>query len=422
MKVAVYAIAKNEERFAARWAEACGDADYRIVLDTGSSDRTVEILRSKGVQVISASVEPWRFDDARNLALSRVPDDADVCVSLDLDEVLWPESWRASLEAAWWPETSRLDYPDIRAWNPDGSPQRALRGFKIHSRHGYAWRYAIHEVLVPTGKESVRHTDLFQIHHHPDPGKSRAYYSRMLESLVQAEPEEPHYRYYWAQELIRGGRIEESIRQLDRFLGLGACGQALWASNAFRLKAWCKHRLGRPVGEVYAELLSCASAAPSQREAWAGLSAFCGENGWWAQAFGFAFAAARCTDPSSSLLIDPALWNGKLELMLESSAAAIGAQEWLCKQRASERPSIGGRIPSSCLDRIRQVARDGAASRESWQALALESAKHGEWPLCLLSAQESLSRSEATCPREDQVAGHLLWLSAQRMSMSPCPN
>ena len=43
-KVCVYAIAKDEAKFAARWAESMSEADAVYVLDTGSSDDTVKIL------------------------------------------------------------------------------------------------------------------------------------------------------------------------------------------------------------------------------------------------------------------------------------------------------------------------------------------------------------------------------------------
>ena len=62
MKIAVYTIAKNEEKYAARWAKSAEGADYRVVLDTGSSDATVSILRESGVEAHQALVEPWRLE------------------------------------------------------------------------------------------------------------------------------------------------------------------------------------------------------------------------------------------------------------------------------------------------------------------------------------------------------------------------
>ena len=88
MKVAAYAIALNEEKHAQRWADTTKDADFRLVCDTGSTDKTVEILRSNGVIVYEISVKPWRFDVARNTAQSLLPADIDVCLSLDLDETV----------------------------------------------------------------------------------------------------------------------------------------------------------------------------------------------------------------------------------------------------------------------------------------------------------------------------------------------
>ena len=75
-KVCVYAIAKDEAKFAARWAESMSEADAVYVLDTGSSDDTVKILQAHGVNVRSEIITPWRFDAARNRSLELVPEDA----------------------------------------------------------------------------------------------------------------------------------------------------------------------------------------------------------------------------------------------------------------------------------------------------------------------------------------------------------
>ena len=51
MKVYVYAICKNEEKFVDRWVDSMAEADGIYVLDTGSTDDTAEKLRQRGVQV-----------------------------------------------------------------------------------------------------------------------------------------------------------------------------------------------------------------------------------------------------------------------------------------------------------------------------------------------------------------------------------
>ena len=50
-KICVYAIAKNEEKFVDRWFDSVKEADYVVVLDTGSTDNTVSKLKNLGVKV-----------------------------------------------------------------------------------------------------------------------------------------------------------------------------------------------------------------------------------------------------------------------------------------------------------------------------------------------------------------------------------
>src|SRR5712664_1669376 len=107
LKIAVYTIALNEAAHAERWAISAVAADYRIVADTGSTDDTVERLTKAGVTVHRIAVRPWRFDVARNAAMALIPDDVDVCCTMDMDRFLEP-GWREKLEAAWTPETSAL--------------------------------------------------------------------------------------------------------------------------------------------------------------------------------------------------------------------------------------------------------------------------------------------------------------------------
>ena len=91
-RICVYAISKNEERFVKTWAESMSEADKMIVLDTGSTDGTVEQLRACGAEVHTAHIDPWRFDTARNRSLALVPEDYDICVCTDLDERFHPGS------------------------------------------------------------------------------------------------------------------------------------------------------------------------------------------------------------------------------------------------------------------------------------------------------------------------------------------
>ena len=100
LKICVYAISKNEEKFVQRWVDSMNEADAIYVLDTGSTDNTINLLKNNNVIVKKEIINPWRFDVARNKSLEMIPDDFDICVCTDLDEVL-EKGWRDELEKNW---------------------------------------------------------------------------------------------------------------------------------------------------------------------------------------------------------------------------------------------------------------------------------------------------------------------------------
>jgi glycosyltransferase involved in cell wall biosynthesis len=92
-KVCVYAICKNEQAFVDKWMDSMGEADLVVVTDTGSTDDPAARLRQRGAVVNVEEIKPWRFDAVRNKSLEHVPEDVDICVCTDLDEV-FDAGWR----------------------------------------------------------------------------------------------------------------------------------------------------------------------------------------------------------------------------------------------------------------------------------------------------------------------------------------
>ena len=88
LRICVYAISKNEAHFVQRFCESAKDADLILIADTGSDDGLPEEALKHGAVVHHICITPWRFDLARNAALALVPRDIDVCISLDIDELL----------------------------------------------------------------------------------------------------------------------------------------------------------------------------------------------------------------------------------------------------------------------------------------------------------------------------------------------
>lgn len=228
MKVAVYTIALNEEQFVHSWWESAKEADYLLIADTGSTDGTVELAKSLGINVTSVVVKPWRFDMARNASLSALPADIDYCIALDMDEVLLP-GWRAHLEKAFVEKTTRPRYQYTWNWKDTEKTIPGLQygGDKIHSRFGYKWKHPVHEVLVPYGetKETQSWVNL-EIHHHADDSKPRSQYLPLLAQAVQEDPEDDRNAFYYARELYFYGRFQEALDEFKRHLSLK---KATWA-------------------------------------------------------------------------------------------------------------------------------------------------------------------------------------------------
>ena len=108
-KTCVYAICKNEEKFIKRWYESIKDSDYICVLDTGSTDKSVKLLKELNIKTKIKKIEPFRFDIARNESLKMIPKDTDICICLDIDEIM-NENWKEQLNKIWKPNTNRLEY------------------------------------------------------------------------------------------------------------------------------------------------------------------------------------------------------------------------------------------------------------------------------------------------------------------------
>lgn len=221
MKVAVYAIAKNEQQFVARWAQSCIEADHRYILDTGSTDETRSLATTFGVTVFNNQFDPWRFDTARNAILELLPDDVDICIALDMDEVLVP-GWREALEAAHSESADRYRYKYVWSWNSDGSEGLVYGGDKIHIRHGMRWHHPVHEVLKKNnGQPEVQvWVDNLEIHHFPDSSKSRGQYLPLLELAVEEDPHDDRNRFYLGREYIFHGENAKAIEQFSEHLRL----------------------------------------------------------------------------------------------------------------------------------------------------------------------------------------------------------
>ncbi|CCY45236.1 glycosyl transferase family 2 [Clostridium sp. CAG:1193] len=220
-KICVYAIAKNEEKFVDRWFNSVKEADYIYVLDTGSTDNTVDKLKELGVVVDQKIIDPWRFDVARNEALKMVKDDVDICVSIDLDEVLLP-GWKDELGKIWDENVTRLHYTYNWSLDDNNRPIISFYSDKIHKRNCYEWIHPVHEVLnyIGDSKEIIKTTNNITINHFPDKNKSRSGYLPLLELSVEENPTDDRNMHYLGREYMFYERWNDCIDTLIKHLNL----------------------------------------------------------------------------------------------------------------------------------------------------------------------------------------------------------
>ena len=262
MKIAVATIAKNEEQFVQRWAESCVEADHRLILDTGSTDDTYTYAYGAGIDIHQKEFTPWRFDHARNHAMSLIPNDIDYVIWLDMDEVLQP-GWRQALESIP-PNITRPRYKYVWSWNDDGTEGLVYGGDKIHARHGYNWKHPVHEVLKHQGIETQHWIDGLEIHHHPDSSKSRSQYLPLLKLAVEEDPADDRNQFYLARELYFHADYGLAQYHFSQHLQLSRWNPERAASHRYMAKM-------RPDSAEHHLYLAVAET-PNRREPWVELA------------------------------------------------------------------------------------------------------------------------------------------------------
>lgn len=309
MKVCVYAICKNEAKFARRWMASMSEADEIYVLDTGSNDGTPQLLRSLGAHVTEEVIDPWRFDVARNRSLELVPEDTDICVCTDLDELFRP-GWRAKLEAAWKPGTGQAYYRYTWSFQEDGSEGVAFWIDKIHARQGYHWAHPVHEVL--TWDETDNHGPSVtaigvQLDHYPDPNKSRAQYLPLLELSVAEDPEDARNMHYLGREYLFRGRWDDCIETLKRHLAMPRANWADERAASMRYIAKALLEKGDP-WEARDWYLRAIAEAPHLREAYLDLAMLLYQQERWDGVLYFTSCALEIKTRPKTYISEAAAW------------------------------------------------------------------------------------------------------------------
>lgn len=267
MQIAVYAIAKNEAKHVERWYQSVMDADSIHVLDTGSEDNTIQLLKNRGVSVTTAYLEPFRFDVARNMALNQVPEEYDYAMFLDMDEEL-EENWREKLEETLSnSNATSVHFRMIFAEDENDEELLTYNREMVHVPKMYQWLYPAHEILIPKPAYEQQCIETFsdiKVYHRPDNDKPRDY-RRLLELGVNLYPNDPRTHEYLAAEYLSLGSLNEAHNEYVKHIELET--HPYFRSESYRNLAKCCEQMGDTQEARDYFVASCAEA-PDIRESW----------------------------------------------------------------------------------------------------------------------------------------------------------
>ncbi len=220
MTISLCMIVRNEEEVLARCLDSvAGVVDEVVIVDTGSTDATVEIARRYTDRVFFFR---WidDFAAARNFAFSKGR--MDYLLWLDADDVLLESDRRAlyHLKGALSPEVDVVMLPYHVAVDSRGRPVFSYYRERLLRREaGFRWIGAIHEAIVPTGNivyetAAVTHAKLRAA----DPQRNLRIFEKLL---ARGETLDARQYFYYARELLDNGRTAEAVEQFRAFLSCG---------------------------------------------------------------------------------------------------------------------------------------------------------------------------------------------------------
>lgn len=279
-RISAVLIVKNEEAVLGRCLRSVAGLGETVVMDTGSTDRTVEVAKSLGAMVFERPPQsPFHFAEARNEATGKAA--GPWIFTIDADEVLRPGGIRKIRKAVEEAPPERtafyvtfIDQPDMNA--VQGAPVRTfpVRKVKLFRKDACIWKYRVHERIFdretdrPVEVVPGRMGDLSAVsaEHLPQPDKSRRR-AQNLDLLMLCVKENPEYTRAFrqlAQEFMLQEKWEEAIPYFFHYVEKTDEGP-LDTSVAMERIGFCLGNTGR-LEEALVWFERSAAADPRRRE------------------------------------------------------------------------------------------------------------------------------------------------------------
>lgn len=226
-KTAVYTILKNEIKYIDKWLYYADRFDYKVLLDTGSTDGSFEYLlqcKSKDSKLILEQkiFDHWRFDVARNYNMTMVPNDVVWGLSPDLDEyfsINTHDEMERIIDLV--PQITNISCDRLDIYSPTVrvGPPNFIGTNKIHRFKDYTWRQPVYEHLswIHKDKEECElySDDIFLIHDQDfrKPERSELYV-KLLSEEYKNNPTNTWNLWFFLYHLKKS-------KQLDKYIECG---------------------------------------------------------------------------------------------------------------------------------------------------------------------------------------------------------
>lgn len=372
-------IVKNEATVIRRCLDSVRSLiDHWVIVDTGSTDGTQDIIRDYMKDVPGELVErPWQdFAHNRSEALTLARPYCDYTFIIDADDAL---ELPAGFEM---PALMADSYMvDIRDSNAVYQRQQFVRS-------ALPWRYAgvLHEFLTCDGAGPHGHLPIIMRRNHDGARRNDpTTYQRDVEILERALAGETdaflisRYTFYLAQSYRDSQQPEKA---LEHYLARGKMGY--WHEEAFMAllhAARIKESLGHPEQEVIDTYLRAAEKAPTRVEALHGASRFCRYKGRNEEGYQIAKRGADLAMPTAGLFIEPwiyetglldelavnAYWSGHPRESLDATLRILGNKR--LPQDQWQRFSDNARFALQKLPKEPNLGSLGAESFEAQHVL-----------------------------------------------------
>nr|WP_122011570.1 glycosyltransferase family 2 protein [Maliibacterium massiliense] len=211
-------IVRDEQAVIGRCLESVQDiVDEIIILDTGSKDRTKQIVKAYTPHCYDFT---WidDFAAARNASFDKAT--MTHIMWLDADDVLEQRDREGlrRLKQTLSPDIDVVMAPYNVSFDQNGHPTFTYYRERILKRaQHFQWVGAIHEVIAPQG--NIVYSDDFSVNHKKlqqnDPDRNLRIFERMR---TNGQPLDARQTFYYARELYYHARYEEAIKQFINFL------------------------------------------------------------------------------------------------------------------------------------------------------------------------------------------------------------